>query len=85
MTLKTLKGRTWDVVIDTSGHLPRLVKDSSEILASSIKHYTFISTIGVYQDFHKHNIDETYPVAKLDNKDNEEITEKSYSALKAAC
>jgi len=83
--LEALKGRNWDAIIDTSGHLPRIVRDSSKLLANSTKHYTFISTIGVYQDFHKQNIDESYPVAKLDDEKNEEITEKTYGALKAAC
>src|SRR5262249_425044 len=66
-------------------NLPRVVKASSELLGSSAKHYTYISTIGVYQDFHKQKIDESYPVAKLENENDEEITEKNYGALKAAC
>ncbi len=83
--IEALRGRTWDAVIDTSGHLPRIVRDSSSLLSNSTKHYTFISTIGVYQDFYTQNIDESYPVAKLDNEKDEEITEKTYGALKATC
>lgn len=83
--LEALNNRNWDAIIDTSGHLPRLVRDSSKLLTNSTKHYTFISTIGVYQDFYKQKIDESYPIAKLENENNEEITEKNYGALKAAC
>lgn len=83
--LEALKGKHWDIVIDTSGHLPRLVEDSAKILSSATKHYTFISTIGVYQDFYHQNIDESYPTAKLENEKDEVITEKNYGALKAAC
>lgn len=83
--LKALENRNWDAIIDTSGHLPRLVRESSKLLANSTDHYTFISTIGVYQDFYKQQIDENYPVAKLENENIEEITEKNYGALKAAC
>lgn len=83
--LESLKGRNWDAVIDTSGTLPRLVRDSSEILAHSIKHYTFISSVGVYQDFYQQKINESYRLAKLEDEKNEEITEKSYAGLKAAC
>lgn len=83
--LEALKGNDWDAVIDTSGYLPRVVENSSKILASSAKHYTFISTIGVYQDFLKQKIDESYPLAKLNDNENEEITEKTYGGLKAAC
>ncbi len=83
--LQALKGKDWDIIIDTSGHLPRLVENSSQILTSAAKHYTFISTIGVYENFHHQEIDETYPLAKLEDEKDEEITEKNYGALKAAC
>lgn len=31
--LDALKGKTWDAIIDTSGHLPRIVEASSQILS----------------------------------------------------
>ena len=40
--LEALQGREWDAVIDTSGHLPRIVESSSKLLANWTKHYTFI-------------------------------------------
>lgn len=83
--LEALKERNWDIVIDTSGHIPRIVKESSKLLAHATKHYTFVSTIGVYQDFNRQVIDENSPLAQLDDKETEEITEKTYGALKAAC
>lgn len=75
--LEALKDRNWDAVIDTSGTIPRLVEDSSKILAKSTKHYTFISSVSVYKDFHQQQIDESYPVATLDD-------ENTYPGLKAA-
>lgn len=83
--LQALENRQWDAVIDTSGHLPRIVEASSKILADATNHYTFISTIGVYENFHQLDIDEDYLLAKLDNETSEEITEKTYGALKACC
>lgn len=84
-SLDALQGRFWDAVIDTSGHLPRLVEASSKLLVNATTHYTFISTIGVYKDFlYAHN-DENYPLATLSDSHNEEITEKTYGALKASC
>jgi 2'-hydroxyisoflavone reductase len=83
--LKALEGHQWDAIIDTSGHLPRVVEASSKILAEATHHYTFISTIGVYENFSKFDIDEDYPLAKLSDEKNEEITEKTYGALKACC
>lgn len=83
--LNALTNRWWDAIIDTSGHLPRLVEASSKILSKATNHYTFISTIGVYENFHSLNIDESYPLAKLEDETNEEINEKTYGALKASC
>lgn len=83
--LNALNNRWWDAIIDTSGHLPRLVEDSSKLLEKATAHYTFISTIGVYENFHTFNIDESYPLAKLEDETNEAINEKTYGALKAAC
>jgi 2'-hydroxyisoflavone reductase len=83
--LDALKNRRWDAVIDTSGHLPRLVEASSKILSTATNHYTFISTIGVYENFHSLNIDENYPLAKLEDDKIEVINEKTDGALKASC
>lgn len=83
--LQALEGRRWDAIIDTSGHLPRVVEASSIVLAEATNHYTFISTVGVYENFHKLDIDEDYPIAKLKDETSEEITEKNYGALKACC
>lgn len=83
--LEALKDRKWDAVIDTSGYIPRIVEQSAKLLARSTNHYTFISTISVYKDFHKLGIDETYPIAELEDAQDEEITEKTYGALKGLC
>jgi 2'-hydroxyisoflavone reductase len=83
--LQALENRHWDAVIDTSCHLPRHAKISSKILAKAAEHYTFISTIGVYENFHELNMDETYPLAKLEDETSEEVNEKTYGALKASC
>lgn len=83
--LEALRGHTWDAVIDTSGHLPRIVEQSARLLSNAAHHYTFISTIGVYQNFTTSNIDEYYPIATLRDPTNEEITDKTYGALKALC
>ncbi len=82
--LDALKGRTWDAVVDTSGYVPRIVKMSAELLAPSVKHYIFISTISVYDADRIPNADETAPLLKLADPTNEVVRE-NYGALKAAC
>jgi len=84
--LKALKGRKWDAVIDTSGYLPRVVEASSKILAKATNHYTFISTVSVYNDFNQPTIDEDSPLARLNHNNNdEEITDKTYGPFKVGC
>jgi len=81
--LDALANRRWDAVIDTSGYVPRIVELSAKLLAPSVDHYVFVSTISVYSDMSK-PIDETSPVAKLDDPASEDVP-KDYGALKAAC
>lgn len=83
--LSALKGRKWDAVIDTSGYVPRIVRDSAELLADAVDHYTFVSSISVYRDFSQPNVDESASVAKLADEKTEEVTGETYGALKALC
>lgn len=83
--LEALRGHHWDAVIDTSGHLPRIVEQSAKMLENATHHYVFLSTIGVYKDFKVSSIDEFYPLATLADSTTEEISEATYGALKALC
>jgi 2'-hydroxyisoflavone reductase len=80
--LKSLEGRSWDAVVDTSGYVPRLVGASARLLAPSIKQYVFISTISVYAHHDRQNADETAPLATIADPTNED-TKANYGALKA--
>ena len=82
--LDALDGRRWDAVIDTSGYVPRVVRASAEKLASSVEHYTFVSSASVYADLDVDRIDETAPVQRLDDPTTEDVP-AHYGALKAAC
>ncbi|MFD1738370.1 NAD-dependent epimerase/dehydratase family protein [Bacillus salitolerans] len=83
--ISILKGRKWDAVIDTSGYVPRIVKESATLLSTTCKVYTFISSISVYKDFSHSGITEDAEVATLDDESVEEITGETYGALKALC
>lgn len=82
--LAALRGRTFDAVIDTSGYLPRVVRQSTEALRDSVGHYTFISSVSAYRDLSQIGIDESAPLAELPADATEEIA-TWYGALKAAC
>lgn len=83
--LSALKDKSWDIIIDTSGYLPRVVKKSAELLVKSTELYVFVSTISVYQDFSKLKLDESADVAKLKDYNIEEVTGEAYGPLKAQC
>lgn len=83
--LEALNGRQWDAVIDTSGYVPRVVRQSVERLANSVGHYTFISSISAYADFSETNMDESYPLGSLIDDSVEEVNGDTYGPLKAKC
>jgi 2'-hydroxyisoflavone reductase len=83
--LDRLAGRIWDTAVDVVGYVPRLVRLSAEVLKENASRYVFISSISVYADFKKIGIDESDPVAKLEDETVEEITGEMYGPLKAVC
>jgi len=80
--LDALKGRQWDAVIDTSGYIPRHVRDSANLLKDAARHYLFISTISVYADFNQPGITEDYPGGTMPDPTVEQITGETYGPLK---
>ncbi|MDL2716840.1 MAG: NAD-dependent epimerase/dehydratase family protein [Acidobacteriota bacterium] len=84
--LKSLVGRSFDAVIDTSGYFPREVRDSAGLLGKQgAKQYVFVSSISVYADLGKPGVDEMAPVAILKDPTVEKVTEETYGGLKALC
>ncbi|MBE0683312.1 MAG: SDR family oxidoreductase [Anaerolineales bacterium] len=83
--LDLLSGEHWDVVIDTCGYLPRVVRMSAQALKDKADHYVFISSISVYADFSKIGINESDPLGKMEDETVEEITGETYGPLKALC
>jgi 2'-hydroxyisoflavone reductase len=81
--LDALRDGRWDGVVDTSGYVPRIVRQSAELLRERVGRYVFVSSISAYRDFGE-PITETTPVAELQDPDTEEVME-NYGALKAAC
>jgi 2'-hydroxyisoflavone reductase len=82
--LAALGSGEWDTAIDTSGYLPRCVAASARALADRVGHYTFVSSLSVYADSSRPGLDETTPVATLDDPATEDIM-AHYGALKARC
>ena len=83
--LALLKGRKWDIVVDTCGYFPRVVRKSADLLRDSVDRYIFISTLNVYADFSKAGIDENSPLGKIEDETVEEVTGETYGPLKVLC
>lgn len=82
--LRAIEEGTWDAVIDTSGYVPRVVRQSAELLASRVGRYLFVSSISVFTDARRAGLTERDPVGALDDPATEEVG-KFYGPLKAAC
>ena len=83
--LSALYGRRWDAVIDTCGYFPRHVRESAQLLADAVDHYSFISTISVYRDDTPQGFDESAPLRSLEDESIEEVTNETYGGLKVLC
>ncbi len=72
-------------MIDTSGYLPGEVRASAGLLAGSVGHYTFVSSISVYEDFGETGLDEEAPVLAPPDPEPEELDLELYGGLKVGC
>src|SRR6185295_8828467 len=93
--LHKLRGRRWDAVVDTSGHLPRAVRAAAGVLSDAVDRYVFVSSQNAYRDVSVPGIDETYPLRTLTGEQLEEANRidtsgqpsyaELYGGLKALC
>jgi len=83
--LHALSGRTWDIVIDTCGYVPRLVRASAEFLKDSVSRYVFVSTVSVYAGFETIGLQEYAPLGEIEGPSTEVVDAKTYGPLKAHC
>ncbi len=87
--LAVLEGRQFDVVVDTSGYEPRVVRDSARLLAPSAGHYVFVSTLNVFPDWGEQPVGADSPVhdgtpdATTDDAPEDPVAR--YGWLKSGC
>ena len=83
--LGLLAGRRFDVVLDTSGFVPRVVRESVDLLGDAVERYIYISSISVYAEPLTGSFAEDEPVVAPPDPASEEVTPESYGGLKALC
>ncbi|MFI5053294.1 MAG: NAD-dependent epimerase/dehydratase family protein [Acidimicrobiia bacterium] len=82
--LAALGDDRWDVVVDTCGYVPRVVRDSAALLQSRVGWYSLVSSLAVYADFGARGIDEDAPLAPPPDPPSEDMA-LHYGPLKAQC
>ena len=45
-------------MIDPSGYVPRIVRDSAELLAGAVEQYAFVSSVSVYADYREPRVED---------------------------
>ena len=60
--LGALHRRNWDAAIDTCGYVPRIVRESAELLAGAVGRYVFVSSLSVFTPPAKQRLTERDPV-----------------------
>ncbi len=84
--LSALDGKTWDAVIDVNAYFPRAVTLATHKLKDAAPHYTFISTISVYDTPPEQGgITESAPLKTLEDETTEAVTGETYGGLKVLC
>ena len=81
--LDALRGREWDYVIDNSGYVPRLVRDSASLLRDAVGRYLFTSTGSVY-DFNQDELPEDAKLLEVTDPESEDVG-RYYGPLKVVC
>lgn len=81
--LSELRGRTWDVVIDTWGPNPGVVARSAKALEDAVERYVYMGTVFGYADGERPNLDETAALQRIEDPDRVEVTIDNFGVLKA--
>ena len=83
--LESLKGGTWDAVIDNSATVPWWVRDTAQLLKDSVDRYLFTSTRSTYADFTQIGMNEDGPQHDPDPSAVDERRSQGYGPNKVLC
>jgi 2'-hydroxyisoflavone reductase len=78
-------GRRWDLCIDIWPHIPRIVENTAVLLRGNVDWYMFVSSISVYADHSRPDMDETAAVGEAPDADAMEFSMELFGPFKAEC
>ena len=81
--LEPLRGKRFDAVFDTCGYVPRVVRQSVELLSGATGQYSFVSSMSVYAGFES-GCHEGSPLHDPPPPEEEDV-QTYYGPLKVAC
>jgi 2'-hydroxyisoflavone reductase len=84
--LAALSTGEWDAVVDVNAYVPRRVREAVAALDGRVGHYTFISTVSVYEAKPSGPlVEDESPVGVLDDPTTENVDGRTYGPLKVLC
>ncbi|MEA3076672.1 MAG: hypothetical protein QOF60_1580 [Actinomycetota bacterium] len=84
--LSALSAGEWDAVVDVNAYVPRRVREAVAALDGRVGHYTFISTVSVYEAQPSGPlVEDESAVAVLDDPTTENVDGRTYGPLKVLC
>ena len=83
--LSALENRSWDAVIDNSGHRVNWTRDSAQLLKDNVDLYLYTSSTGVYYPYLDSGITESATLVREvpENIDEVQAMEYGYGVMKA--
>jgi 2'-hydroxyisoflavone reductase len=89
--LEQLRGRSFDLVVDTCGYVPADVAKAADLLADGARRYTFVSSINAYPgwpvdlDYRQRGLHDGNPDATRDDLPDGVDESEAYGWLKVGC
>ena len=83
--LSALADGEWDATVDTCAYLPRQVHSLADALGGRGGRHLVVSSVSAYAPPSEPGFDEDAPLAELDDRTVEVVTDETYGGLKVLC
>jgi 2'-hydroxyisoflavone reductase len=80
---RLVNGRYWDAVVDLCGFVPRVVRESAQLVTGHADSYLFVSSISAFREWPKEEVDERSALYECPSDAGP--ADGDYGELKAGC